>query len=196
MVRTETGKEMLTLDDQVWVITDPGHTVIYGLVCCAASEHDALLAVINDPVQMLLDGYRRARPIEAVPAEELVDGRWREMAPLGPGSQGDCGGDVQCTNSFSRRFAMAKPDGLWAVYSTVWYGINESVEYVTADTEGEVLERQEEFLIVDDLRDLDVHLWWNDNYTKDDQWEPTDEGAREAAEKFVMDLNEWDGEQF
>lgn len=185
---------MTTVDEQAWVITDPQHTVIYGMVY-ASSASCALLAVINDPMQTLFGGERDESEVDAVRPQVLADERWREMAPLGASSQGDNGGDVQVTDSFSRRFAMIRPDDTWAVITYSWYGIAEGVE-VTAETEAQVVEQQIEFLIVDDPRDLDYTIWWNDSYEKEYDPEPTEEGVRKRAEEFAVKDIEWDGEQF
>jgi hypothetical protein len=177
-----------------YLITDPGKSVIYGQTD-ADSVHDALLETMNHPQQVLLDG-ERAREIEAHPVGWLADDVWREVAPVGPNSQGDCGGDVQVSDSWSRRFAMVRQDGTLAVLTHSWYAINESVEFVRQDTLGEVIERQSEHVICDDIRALDYVVWEDVRYGKEIRFAADGEGARAAAEAFkVADIN-WNGEQF
>jgi hypothetical protein len=176
----------------LYVITDPKREVIYGVIE-AASEHDALRAVIDNHQQVLFDGERGAREVEAQLVEQLADGRWREVAPLGAGPAGDCGGDVQTSNAWGRRFALVRPDRTWAVLSLSWYAINESAEFVGASTQGEVIERQAWMDVAEDLRDLDVVESWEQQFRKIKDFTPDDAGAEGAAEAFTIGDIEWDG---
>lgn len=51
----------------------------------------------------------------------LVDGKWREVAPLGISDYGDIGGDGQLSAAWGQRFALRTPDGLWAVVDHFFY---------------------------------------------------------------------------
>lgn len=164
--------------------------VLYG-----TEEIDVLAALRRVSNRRLFGGAELPRCYQSMPADELADGRWREMAPAGVGSNGTCGGDVQVTDSYSRRFAMVRPDGTWAVITYDWYGIAEGVE-ITAETEAQVVEQQIEFLIVGDPHELDYSIWEDDSYDKEYDPEPTEDGVRKHAEEFTVDLIEWDGEQF
>jgi hypothetical protein len=175
-----------------YAVLDPRREVVYGQVW-AVSAHDACLKVMNTPVGHLLDGAH-AREIEVEPVSELADGVWREVAPVGPGSNGDCGGDVQVSESFSRRFALARADGTWSVVTYAWYAINESVEWVTQDTEGEVIERQAELIICNDLRELDYAIWSDTTYEKVADCPADEAGALRAAQEFTVADIDWDGE--
>jgi hypothetical protein len=182
------------MDQEPYVITDGRVEVIRGVVE-ASSEPAALSKVISDPNGTLFDGERGAREIEARLLYELIDGQWREVAPLGAAPQGDCGGDIQVSNAFSRRFAQVRPGGLWAVITLSWYAINETVEFVDRHTKGEVIEQQTQFEIVDDLRDLDQTLWHSDEYIKLLEFDPTDAGAVAAADSFTIANIIWDGDE-
>jgi hypothetical protein len=130
------------------------------------------------------------------PAVQLADGRWREVAPAGPGMAGQCGGDVQVTEAFSRRFALVHPNNTWAVITYAWYGINETADYVDEDTLPEVVERQIEFLIVEDPHDLDTSLWWDDDISKEYDPDPSEDGVRKHAAAFTVGYIDWDGQAF
>lgn len=178
---------------ETYVITNPEATVIYGTVEAVDGAKAAGL-IYNGAARWF--GPADPEPQALYAMSTLTDGRWREVAPAGPAPHGDCGGEVQVTDSYSRRFALARPDGLWAVITYIWYGINESVEYVTNDTVAEVVEQQIDFQVVDDPHDLDAELWWDDDRSKEYTPAATEEGVRRRAEDFTAGDIDWDGEEW
>lgn len=183
---------------ETYVITDPKREVIYGVLPGQLSEHDALCEVISDPRGTLFDGDRGAREIEAVLAEELADGKFREVAPAEPTPNGDHN-EHQVTEALCRRFAMARDDGLWSVVTYTWFVTDDSDDdCMTEDAKiGKVMEREEEYMIVEDLRDLGGTEQWADyRYPLEDGFPLTEDGVREAAQAFDVGYIEWDGEEF
>lgn len=183
------------MDEKTYVITDPAQTVIYG-VAEGTSAQDALAGPVYGPWRAVIGREVHGDEIGAVAHAELLDGVWRELTPLGAQPHGDCGGDIQVSGSFSRRFARALPGGLWAVYSPVWYAINETVQDVDRDTKGEAIQRQTEYIVCDDLLDLDYVQWTDYRYTRQDGYDPDEQGALAAAQAFTAADIDWDGEPF
>lgn len=182
--------------DQVFAITDVGRTTVYGMLR-ADSAADALALAAAFPQEAMFGWSADAPTIEvaAIPHAELADGRWREMGPVGEQSHGDCGGDVQVSDSFSRRFVLARKTDppTWAVLTHAWYAINASADEVHADTPGELIEKQSEYIICDDLRDLNYCLWDDLRYTKNTSYSPDEAGAKQAAGDFTVADIDWDG---
>jgi hypothetical protein len=179
----------------LWVVTDPKGEVLFGTVKKAENEVEAARSVDGGQVRWFAEPGPHD-PISAHPAFCLADGRWREVAPVGPGSQGDCGGDVQVTDSYSRRFALIRENGTWAVVTYAWYGINENVPCIDKDTTAEVVEQLIEFQVVKDPHDLDDNLFWDDDYSKEHDPDPSEDGVREHAASFTVDDIDWDGEAY
>lgn len=179
----------------IWVVTDPKAEVIYGTVDGADNEVEAVRAVDRGEARWFAEPSPYQQ-LSVHPQPTLADSWWREIAPAGAGPHGDCGGDVQVTDSWGRRFGMIRADGNWAVISYSWYGINESVQYPTAGTKTEVVEQQIEFLIVDDPHDLDVNLWWDDDRCKEYDADPTEAGVRAHADDFTVGYVDWDGKEW
>ncbi len=188
-MRTEKGNNMF------WVVTDPKAEVFYGTVDGPDNEAEAINLVDGG-----MAGWFGLVPpdphmsLSVHPAFTLTDGRWREVAPVGPGVAGQCGGDVQITEAWSRRFALIRPGNTWAVITYTWYGINESTGYVDESTKPEVVEQQIECLHVEDPHDRDYHLWWDDDFTKEYGVDPSEEGVRKHAAAFEVGDIDWNGE--
>jgi len=175
-----------------WVITDPKAEVFYGTVEAGSIIHAVTLADGGRGRWFADERPAESTQLSAHPAVTLADGRWREVAPVGAQPHGTCGGDVQVTEAYGRRFMQVLPDGTWAVVTYSWYGIAEGVE-VTGDTVAQVVEQQIEYLILADPYDLDRNEWWADDFEKNYDPEPTTAGVRKWAEQFTAADIEWDG---
>jgi hypothetical protein len=175
----------------MFVITDPAAGVIFGTVEAADGAEAAGLIHYGKARWF---GPDNPEPQALYTAGKLADGRWRELAPVGPGMAGQCGGDVQITEAWSRRFALIRPDNTWAVITYTWYGINETTGYVDESTMPEVVEQQIEFLIVEDPHDLDRNLSWDDDFTKEYEPDPSEEGVKAHAATFTIADIDWNGE--
>lgn len=181
----------------IWVITDPKCEIIYGTVEAEDNLTTAAQAVDDGQASW----FGQAEPGRQVELAvhlpfTLADGIWRELAPAGAGVHGQCGGDVQVTEAYSRRFALIRPDLTWAVVTYAWYAINESAKEVTDDTAGEVVEQQVEFLIVEDPHDLNRYLWEDLSYEKEYDPEPTEQGVLRRAQQFRLGDIYWNGLEF
>jgi hypothetical protein len=187
-----TGETEIEVDRELYVITSVGDKVISGVVE-ATSAHDALCQVINDP-QLLFDGEADGREIQARLPEELA-GQWREMAPCRPTRNGDHS-EYQQGDSFSRRWAMPRPDGLWAVTGITWFVSDDSdCDARREDAKlGKMLEREEEYMVCEDLRGIGATEHECDYvYAAEDDYPLTEAGAVQACAAFEPFYIAWDG---
>ncbi len=180
-------------DEQRYVATDPAHGVIYGVVP-ASSPQDAVAAAVVQPWLMSEPWFEC--PQEWGPLDNLLDGVWREVAPAGPVPNGDHS-EWQVGDSLSRRFALLRPDGQWAVLTWTWFLSDDSDDSsLTEDARrGRMLEREEEYVITSDLRELDTSEC---DYLFDVEYDYplTEAGVRQAALDGGAECISWDGKVF
>jgi hypothetical protein len=181
----------------LWVITDPMASRIYGTVE-ADTVNDAVAAVDGrqaDWFWQALPGPNEQLSLHS--AFTLADGRWRETMPDRPLPGGDCGGDIQIGDSLGRRWWMALADGNWALYQVTWY-LADDTDLGTEPRDACLyLERQEEFLICSDLRNPGgTELWSNYRHQAEPGWAPEPASVELAARDFDTVEIVWDGGEF
>lgn len=180
---------------ETWVITDPAVEIIYGTVE-AEGLGGAVWAADNNKASWFWSEPHKQTPLRVYLPFTLADGKWREAMPCWPVSAGDIGGDYQTGEALGRRWWMARPDGLWALFNVCWY--------VTDDTgwlswpAGPLLERQEEFVICSDIHEPGNTERWSDyRYVTEEGWAAEQASVELAARDFDPDAEiTWDGEEF
>jgi hypothetical protein len=187
---------MSVMEPELYAVLDTNLRTIYGIVA-GVSEHDVYCKVISDPVGLLFDGRRGAREVKPRRVAELIGEVWYEVASDVP-SAGWSGGDVQDTDSVSRRFARPLPGhGLWSVFEVAWYVADDTGE-TPAVRRGRWLERQNTFTICADLRDVGGTECWSDTmYLTETQWPAEEASLALAAQAFNLAAElDWDGKRF
>jgi hypothetical protein len=145
---------------------------------------------------------REAQRYGCRPADELADGQWREVAPVGPQDEGDIGGDIQMGAAWSRRFALRRPDGQWAMITDSFYAAcRDGVNGPVTDESELYVQNQIEWLVCTDLRDPGSTETWSDYEYEDeervyrmDELKRVDERARIRAARKDVDSYSWNGE--
>lgn len=185
---------MRTLDVRAYAVLDPKLQVIYGIVE-GTSEADVITQVIYDHENLLFDGRRGARQIEVRDVADLREDFWYEVAS-DVNSAGHCGGDVQVSDSVSRRFAHpVHRNKDWAVVDVAWY-VCDDTESSTMPR-GRWLERQETRTRCEDLRDPGgTETWEGSRYYDDEEWPAEEASMPLAAAAFdaVTQIG-WDGNE-
>lgn len=178
----------------LWLITDPKAEMIFGTVQ-APEQAEAYRRIDKGEA----DWFWQAGPHEQLAVHApftLADGRWREAAPGWPLPAGDCGGDYQASEALGRRWWLVHRDGTFALFDVSWYTTDDT-DAVDNPT-GPMLERQEEFLICNDLRwPGDTEIWADYRYLTELTWEPVESNVMVAARDFdpATEIT-WDGKEF
>jgi hypothetical protein len=127
-------------------------------------------------------------------SDDLAGAGWFELAPTEPLPGGEPGGDNQVGDALSRRFAMRRPDGTWAVVTRYVYLAIPSGE--PDDSEARVIETMDEFLVCKDLHDVGGTEFFSYDRYSGLPYKPTDENVRrEALLMLIWDIA-WDGQEF
>jgi hypothetical protein len=89
------------------------------------------------------------------------------VAPVGPQDAGEIGGDIQMGAAWSRRFALRRPDGQWAVITDSFYAAcHDGVSGPVTDESELYVQNQIEWQVCTDLRDLGGTETWSDYETR------------------------------
>lgn len=131
--------------------------------------------------------------VSMTPERLLADGKWREVAPLGPHDIGKPAGESQLSTAWGRRFARRLDDGRWAVI--------EDFFFVETDVERKAgfswLTHGRFYLISRDLRDISATEEWGESTFEalDSVGTPTDRDAYGQCELVDGEFG-WDGKPF
>ena len=185
-----------------YVITpQDGSKVIYGVMRCA-DPHLAFIrvldAVTGDHRQALeiffYDALASAsgRDTTVEDSEQLVDGGWFEMAPTEPLPGGQPGGDHQIGDAWSRRFALKRQDGFWAVATFSFYLALPPEADEGSDER--IIERYDEYVVCENLHEVSsTERAYGSRYTALPYEANGETLLREAAALGLQDIT-WDGE--
>jgi hypothetical protein len=173
---------------------------IYGVI--EAPDAEYALGHLTDEHLLWAEKSGRPRVPVVIAADRLADGRWRELAPLGPYDAGEIGGDIQMGAAWTRQFALRRPDGQWAVITDSFYAAcNDGVSGPVTDESELYVQNQIQWLVCTDLSDLGGTETWSDHEYEDeervyrmDELERVDERARIRAARKDVDSYSWDGE--
>jgi hypothetical protein len=124
----------------------------------------------------------------------LLDGEWRELAPAGAQPGGHVGGDRQFGDAWHRRWVLRRPQGNWAVYGEYYYV---SLSDPDDDLSERVIDRCREYLIVNDLHDMDGSEAFADlRYDWMVRSDCTNEVAKELLDSVTVNDVRWTGAPF
>lgn len=186
----------------LWVITDPAVTELYGTVEALNEPHAAARVDAGQATWFGQTGPGPHEQLNMVAADTLADGRWRQVAPTDVARYDNhVGGGVQVGFGFSKRFAQALPGRRWAVQDVTFYLACQPGDDVN-DPQGPLrIERHDDYTVCTDLHDIGSTEQFNEMRYTEISPAPSDVAAgdrlaRKAAESITADNVSWTGEEF
>lgn len=187
-----------------YVIVPQGdNRTIYGALH-AHTDHEAGLAVLRavtgdtELAEQIFFHLSLAEasqvPTDILDSSQLVDRRWRELAPTEPLPGGQPGGDFQVGDALARRFVLRREDGSWAVVTRWVYLAVPHDE--PRDSEARVIEVMSEFVLCKDLHDIHGTEFFAYETVTGLPYRPTGENVQREALMLSRNDITWDGREF